>query len=72
MAMIRVLLTEDDVIERLRARLGTESQKEFAEGAGVSPQYLSDVLLRRRSPGGLILGELGLEDVGKRYREVGR
>jgi transcriptional regulator with XRE-family HTH domain len=53
--------SEDEVLDMLRARQGKRSQRELAEEAGVSPQFLSDVLLRRRSPGITLIRFLGLE-----------
>jgi len=37
------------------------SQKELADGIGISAQYLSDVLLGKRMPGKKILDWLGLQ-----------
>lgn len=45
------------------------SQKRVAEIAGVSPQYISDVLNGKREPGQAILTYLRLERVVS-YREV--
>lgn len=39
------------------------SQKAFAERAGVSAQYVNDVLQRRREPGTAITQALGLERI---------
>lgn len=38
-------------------------QKEFAVKIGVSPQYLSDVLNKRRDPGPKFLAALGFKKV---------
>lgn len=60
-----MLLTADGVRDLLRTRLmeyGGE-QQQFARELGVSPQYLSDVLHRRREPGDAILRGLGVERV---------
>lgn len=62
------LLTEREVLEMLRDRLGAGEQKAFAERVGITPQHLSDVLAGRRSPAGKLVEFLGVEDVGKRYR----
>lgn len=37
------------------------SQKELADGIGISAQYLSDILLGKRMPGKKILDWLGLQ-----------
>lgn len=56
------MLTERDVIDRLRAAVHEAgSQKACAEKFGISQMYLSDVLNGRRSPGEKILDALGLE-----------
>lgn len=58
-------LTEDDVIDRLRAAVAaassTGSQKAFADAHGISEQYVSDALLRRRPPGPKLLAAIGVE-----------
>lgn len=58
------MLTEQDVIDRLRAAvLVAGSQKAYAEQAGVSQTYLSDVLTGNRAPGEKILTALNLEAI---------
>lgn len=52
-------------LERAVRKAG--SAKAWAEGAGVSEQYVSDVRLGRRDPGPAVLAALGLERV-VRYR----
>lgn len=55
-------MTIDGILKILRARIETEgSQMAVARNLGVSPQYLSDVLRRQRSPGEKILEPLGLK-----------
>lgn len=54
-------LNQDQVIDLLRKRQGDRTAKELAEEFGITPQYLSDVYLRRREPGPGILVPLGLE-----------
>ena len=58
--MTSKLLTEDQVIELLRSIQGDRTMKDVALEMGVSLSYLSDVLLRHRAPGKLILERLGL------------
>lgn len=50
-----------DVISLLRERQGDRTQKEVAEEAGITPQYLGDVLSGKRAPGPSVLNYLGLE-----------
>lgn len=58
------MLTEQEVIERLRAAAQIAgSQKAYAEQIGVSQTYLSDVLTGNRAPGEKILTALNLEAV---------
>jgi transcriptional regulator with XRE-family HTH domain len=55
-------LTHDDLIALLRRRIKEcGSQKLFAAVAGISEQYVSDVLRGRREPGDAILSALGLQ-----------
>jgi transcriptional regulator with XRE-family HTH domain len=57
-------LTYDELIALLRRRIKEcGSQKDFAAVAGISAQYVSDVLHRRREPGEAILSALKLEKV---------
>jgi len=60
--------THDEVVEKLKRIQGKLSLRSFADKLHVSAAYLSDVYLRRRSPGKKILRHLGLEAV--RTREV--
>ena len=63
------MLTEQDVMDRLRAAVAAAgSQKAYAEQIGVSQSYLSDVLVGNRTPGEKILVALNLEAV-MMYRE---
>lgn len=55
------LLTEDQVIDIIRSMQGDRTVKALALEMEVSLSYLSDVLLRHRAPGKLILEKLGLE-----------
>ena len=58
-----------DVIALLKKRCeDAGSQRAFAETNGISPQYITDVLRRKREPGAMILDALGLEKVVT-YRE---
>lgn len=66
-------LTHDDLIALLKRRIkehalisgiiGHGQQKLFAQKAGISQQYLGDVLRGRREPGEAILSALGLRKV---------
>lgn len=63
------MLTEQDVLDRLRAAVqAAGSQRAYAEQIGVSQTYLSDVLTGNRAPGEKILNALSLEAVVM-YRE---
>jgi transcriptional regulator with XRE-family HTH domain len=65
-------MTEHDVVALLRRRCeAPESQASFARAAGVSQQYVNDVLKRDKAPGEAILRALGLERVVT-YRRVRR
>jgi len=50
-----------DPIEMLRQRCAGKAQSAVADEMGISPQYLSDVISRRRKPGQKVLKALGLE-----------
>ena len=52
--------SERDIIQMLRERKGSGTWKQLARKIGVSPQYLNDVVKRRRAPGLKISGPLGL------------
>lgn len=57
-------LTLEDVIAILSRRCAeVGSQRAFAEANNISPQYITDVLRRKREPGQMILGALGLQKV---------
>lgn len=57
-------LSLEDVITLLARRCGEAgSQRAFAEAKGVSPQYITDVLRRKREPGQMVLDALGLKKV---------
>lgn len=60
--MKRRQLTLDDVITLLR-READGRQVEFALRAGVTQQYISDILRGKREPGPKILDALGLQKV---------
>lgn len=54
-------MTEDDVLKLLqRACDNAGSQALWAKSAGVSQQYVNDVLAKRRAPGKSILSALNL------------
>jgi hypothetical protein len=60
----------EHVVERLRkfaANFGTRAKA--AKAIGISPQYLSDIILRRRRPGPSVLRALGIRRVD-RYEDA--
>jgi hypothetical protein len=62
-------LTLNDVVALLKKRCEEAgSQRAFAQANNVSPQYIADVLRRKREPGAMILDALGIEKVVT-YRE---
>ena len=57
-------LTQADVIDLLRRQCKEAgSQKAFADANGISAQYVTDVLHKRREPGEAVLSALGLRKV---------
>lgn len=60
---MRYVLNMDNgvVIEFLRKRQGSRTQKELAEEIGLSPTYLNDVMSGRRDPSDRILEAVGLK-----------
>lgn len=65
-------MTADDVRKMLRKACDAAgSQKAWAEQAGVTPQYVQDVLSARREPAERICAALGVERVTT-YRRVRR
>lgn len=50
-----------DPVRRLQAKLQNKTQNEVAAEIGISPQYLCDILKRRREPGSAVLAYLGIE-----------
>jgi len=48
-------------IDELQRLLQSDTQSNVAEQLGISAQYLSDVLHKRRAPGKKILAALGLK-----------
>lgn len=57
-------MTTDDVVNHLlKMVVDFGAQDRLAEHLGITPQYLCDVLKRRRAPGDSILKALGLERV---------
>lgn len=62
------MFTEAEVVRQLkRAARELGSQVALAEAAGVSPQFLTDVLKRRRSPSGPLLAYLKLKKCNAMY-----
>lgn len=63
-------LTHDELLSLLRRKIKEAGQQKlFAELHGISAQYVSDVLHKRREPGEAILAALGLRKVVK-FEEV--
>lgn len=63
-------MTKDDVLDKLRKAVNRlDGQRKWAAQAGVSQQYVADVLAGRREPGQKILDGLGLERVVS-YRQA--
>jgi len=57
-------LTLNEVIALLRRRCEEfGSQRAFALDSNISPQYITDVLRRKREPGQMVLDALGLRKV---------
>lgn len=57
-------LTIEDVLDLLRREVkGVGTQEAFAEKAGVTQQYVGDILRGQRKPGEKILDALGLQKV---------
>ncbi len=57
-------LTEQEVLARLRRQVEQAgTQKAWATSAGVTPQYIHDVLRGRRGLGAPVLAALGIERV---------
>ncbi|WP_342164012.1 transcriptional regulator [Methylobacterium sp. SD21] len=57
-------LTEQEVLARLRRQVEQRgSQKAWADAAGVTPQYIHDVLRGRRGIGAPVLAALGVERI---------
>lgn len=61
-------MTADDVRKLIRKK-AAGNQKAWAVENGISPAYLSDMLLGRREPSPAILRPLGLEKVVL-YRKI--
>ena len=58
-------LTHSDIIEALRLAIGSQTAASWAKANRISPQYLSDVLHRKREPGPKVLKALGVRAVRK-------
>lgn len=57
-------MTKEQLLSRLRRDVVAHgSQQDAAKELGVSEQYLSDVLRRRREPGAAILSAMGFQRV---------
>lgn len=54
-------LSEQELVEIAKAKIGHKTQKDWAKASGISQAYLSDFLLRRRGAGPAILRALGFE-----------
>jgi transcriptional regulator with XRE-family HTH domain len=56
-------MSQPEIVQIIRERIGKGSQRDFAQSLGVSPSYLSDVLKGRRDAGPKVLAALGLKRV---------
>lgn len=54
---------EDNIIKIIQAAVVLSNQKQVSKNLGVSPQYLSDVLKRRRPIADRLLNALGFRRV---------
>jgi hypothetical protein len=64
------LLKAVDVYGLLRERIAAAgSQRAYATRVGISPQFLSDVLMARSEPSAAILADLGLQRVVRYIRK---
>lgn len=61
--MKRKQLTIKDAVEMVKREVDATRQADFAAKAGVSQQYISDILSGQRRPGQKILDALGLRKV---------
>jgi hypothetical protein len=61
--------TDRELAEMLRAKLAKQTQRAWADNAGISPAYLSDFLAGRRGPGPALLRALGFESTAY-YRKA--
>jgi plasmid maintenance system antidote protein VapI len=53
------MATEDEIIEELKRRVAESTQRHVAESLGVAPQFLCDVLKRRRNVSETLANALG-------------
>lgn len=58
-----MLIDLDELIVILESNSTHSTMKELARRIGVSPQYLSDIIAKRREPGPKILKALGYTKV---------
>lgn len=65
----RAMRTVDPIAELKRVSAAAGSQRQWALAHGISPAYVTDVLMLRREPGPLILHALGLERVVTYHRK---
>lgn len=65
------MMTEQDIVDRLRWRIEQSSCRAVAKAAGVSPQFVSDCKAGRRPVTGELLAWLGYraETVYRRRKE---
>jgi hypothetical protein len=55
-----VALTEDDILDIMKAEQGSQSLRVFAAKMGVSAAYISDIYRGRRHPGAKVLDYFGI------------
>jgi len=62
-----VTMTEEEVIQLMKAEQGDSSLRDFAKEIGVTPAYISDIYHGRRSPGEKVLQYF---NIGKSRRVI--
>ncbi len=57
------MLTEEELVGLLKSMAELSNQKLTAKRLGISPQYLSDIIRCKRSPGSKVCSTIGVERV---------
>ena len=63
-------LSADEVVSLMKQQQGDRTQQAYAEELGITPQFLCDILKRRRDPGPKVLSRLGLVQTVKYERSA--